>query len=43
MRGAAASVTERLGDAGIQHFLASKAVVVLATVQADGSPRDRLR
>ena len=31
-------MTERLGDAHIQHFLASKAVVVLATLQADGSP-----
>jgi PPOX class probable F420-dependent enzyme len=31
-------MTERLGDADIQQFLASKAVVVLATIQADGSP-----
>jgi PPOX class probable F420-dependent enzyme len=31
-------MTERLGDAYIQQFLGSKAVVVLATVQADGSP-----
>jgi PPOX class probable F420-dependent enzyme len=38
VREAAAEVTERLSDAGIQQLLASKAVVVLATVQADGSP-----
>jgi hypothetical protein len=31
-------MTEHLGDADIQQFLASKAVVVLATIQADGSP-----
>ena len=31
-------MTERLGDAAIQRFLATKEVVVLATVQADGSP-----
>ena len=31
-------MTERLGDAGLQQFLATKAVVVLATIQADGSP-----
>ena len=31
-------MTEHLGDAGLQQFLASKAVVVLATIQADGSP-----
>ncbi len=32
------SVTERLGDARIQAFLATKEVVVLATVQPDGAP-----
>jgi PPOX class probable F420-dependent enzyme len=31
-------VTERLGDAHIQQFLGSKAVVIVATIQADGSP-----
>jgi len=31
-------VTERLEDPRIQRFLATKEVVVLATVQADGSP-----
>lgn len=31
-------MTQRLNDAHIQEFLASKAVVVLATLQADGSP-----
>jgi PPOX class probable F420-dependent enzyme len=31
-------MTEHLGDAHIEQFLASKAVVVLATTQADGSP-----
>jgi PPOX class probable F420-dependent enzyme len=31
-------VTERLEDPRIQRFLATKDVVVLATVQADGSP-----
>jgi PPOX class probable F420-dependent enzyme len=31
-------MTERLGDAHVQDFLASKAVVVLATLQVDGSP-----
>lgn len=31
-------MTERLEDARIQRFLATKDVVVLATVQADGSP-----
>lgn len=31
-------VAERLEDAHIQQFLATKDVVVLATVQADGSP-----
>jgi PPOX class probable F420-dependent enzyme len=31
-------MAERLGDEGIQRFLATKEVVVLATVQADGSP-----
>lgn len=31
-------MTERLDDPRIQRFLATKTVVVLATVQADGSP-----
>ena len=31
-------MAERLGDEGIRRFLATKGVVVLATVQADGSP-----
>ena len=31
-------MSERLGDARIQRFLATKGVVVLATVQPDGSP-----
>ena len=31
-------MAERLGDEGIQRFLATKDVVVLATVQANGSP-----
>ena len=31
-------MTERLRDAHVQAFLAAKEVVVLATVQADGSP-----
>jgi len=31
-------MAERLGDEHIQRFLATKEVVVLATVQADGSP-----
>lgn len=31
-------MTERLEDPRIQRFLATKTVVVLATVQADGSP-----
>ncbi len=31
-------MSERLGDPHIQRFLGTKAVVVLATIQADGSP-----
>jgi PPOX class probable F420-dependent enzyme len=31
-------MTERLSDPHVQQFLASKSVVVLATLQADGSP-----
>jgi PPOX class probable F420-dependent enzyme len=31
-------MTERLSDAHIQAFLATKSVVVLATLQADGAP-----
>ena len=31
-------MTERLSDAHIQDFLATKSVIVLATLQADGAP-----
>jgi PPOX class probable F420-dependent enzyme len=31
-------MTERLNDPRLQRFLATKAIVVLATVEADGSP-----
>lgn len=38
MTGDAARAAERLGDRPIQAFLGGREIVVLATVQADGSP-----